>query len=125
MDWTFPHCPLATAYELYHCVDEIQGMLPINMLQIADVDYLKQGRQNLAEFKYLMKKVGDEATRLGKAVGPGKLPSHYKSIFFLCKGAIGILCMTKQGRSRRIEALTWATAIKLILDSRRQGDNTF
>ena len=62
-----------------------------------------------------MKKVDDEATRLGKEVGPGKLRSHYKSLFFLCnKGAIGIPRMTKRGRLGRIEAITWATAIKLI-----------
>ena len=61
-----------------------------------------------------MEKIDAEATKLGREVSRGKRRSHYKSIFFLCKGAIGIPRMTKQGRSRRIEAITWATAFKLI-----------
>jgi hypothetical protein len=74
---------------------------------------LKRGRQNLHEFKYLMAKIDAEAT-LGKDVRSGSRV-HYKSIFFLCKGAIGIpRSTTKNGRSRRIEMITWATAIKII-----------
>jgi hypothetical protein len=53
-DWKFPHCPLATGYELYHCGDEIRGISPVKRFEVADVDYLKRGRQNLLEFKYLM-----------------------------------------------------------------------
>jgi hypothetical protein len=83
------------------------------MLEKSDVDYLRRGRQNLYEFKYLMAKIDAEARRLGKEVSHGSR-AHYKSIFFLCKGAIGIPRTTKKGRSRRIEAITWATAIKII-----------
>ena len=70
-----------------------------------------------------MEKIDAEATRLGREVSRGKRRYHSKSIFFLCKGAIaGILPrMTKQGRSRRIEAITWATAIKLIVGFKASG----
>ena len=60
-----------------------------------------------------MAKIDAEATRLGKEVSHGSR-AHYKSIFFLCKGAIGIPRRTKRGRLRRIETITWATAIKII-----------
>jgi hypothetical protein len=69
---------------------EIRGISPIKRLEKSDVDYLKRGRQNLHEFKYLMAKIDAEATRLGKEVRSGSRV-HYKSIFFLCKGAISIL----------------------------------
>jgi hypothetical protein len=111
--WCFPHCPLATAYELYHCGDEIGGISPLKVLSRLDVDYLNRGRQNLHEFKYLMAMIDAEATRLGKEVEEGSR-AHYKSIFFLRKGALGLPRFTKTGRSRRVENLTWATAIKII-----------
>jgi hypothetical protein len=37
-DWKFPHCPLATRYELYHSGDEIRGMSPVKMLEKSGVD---------------------------------------------------------------------------------------
>jgi hypothetical protein len=72
-----------------------------------------QGRHNLLKFKYLMSKIEDEATRLGKDVSEGNR-ANYKSIFFACKGATGTPHTTKQGRSRRIETITWSTAIKIV-----------
>jgi hypothetical protein len=93
-------------------------MSPIKMLEKCDVDCLKRGRQNLCEFKHLMAKIDAEATRLGKDVSHGSR-AHYKSIFFLCKGALGIPRLTKKGRSRWVEAITWATAIKIL--GSRQG----
>ena len=54
-----------------------------------------------------MEKIDAEATRLGREVSRGKRRYHYKSIF-LYRGAIGTPRKIKQGRSRRIEAITWA-----------------
>ena len=62
-----------------------------------------------------MEKIDAEATRLARReVSRGKRRAHYKSIFFLCKGPIGIPRTTKKGRWRRIEAIAWATAIMII-----------
>jgi hypothetical protein len=68
-----------------------------------------------------MAKIDAEATRLGKDVNRGSR-DHYKSIVFLCKGALWIP-RTKKGRLRRIDGITRAAAIKII--GFKTGGSTF
>jgi hypothetical protein len=105
------------------CGDEIRGISPIKRLEKSDVDYLKRGRQNLHEFKYLMAKLDAEATRLGKEVRSGSRV-HYKSIFFLCKRVLlGSLAAPKTGDRGGLK-LSLGLQQSRLLDARQRG-NTF
>ena len=99
-------CP-RIAWQYWCCGDPFKGYLPLKYVQPQDIYNLK-ARRRLSDFRFLMKLVEEEATRLG-IMKSNPTVEEAIEIFERCKYAVEVDDESLQHRKRRVAQLAWIT----------------
>jgi hypothetical protein len=112
---------MLVSYRLWHLQDEVTGQSAMKYLDFKDIDFLKDGRRRLEEFRFLMRKIDTAAQEEGLL--KQKMTAIDCTEAF--KGAIGKLDVPKvtpTGRKRHLERILWTSFVQM-LPARKRGGN--
>jgi hypothetical protein len=116
--WIFPKCNVHSAHKIWHTQNTVTGQCGLRFVRPADVDFHKDGRRRLEEFRFLMWRFDEAARQLG-------MLRHIMTEMD-CNVAItatiellGVPLETCSGRQRHLERLVWTRYLKLVPDKRR------
>jgi hypothetical protein len=122
--WTFPSCNVHAAYKIWHTQNTVTGQSAMIYLRPVDVDFRKDGRRRLEEFRFLMWRFDVAASELG-LLQPTMSELDCSTAVNAVIEMLGVPLETPKGRCRHLEKLKWPMYLHLLPDKRRPTKGEF
>ena len=116
--WAFPKCNVHSAHKLWHTQNTVTGQCAMRFLRPSDVDFQKDGRRRLEEFRFLMCRF-DDASRQPGLLKYMKSEMDCNIAMMACIDKLGVSLKTISGRQRHLERLKWTRYLCLVLNKLR------
>jgi hypothetical protein len=111
--WAFPKCNVHSAHKLWHTQNTVTGQCAMRFLRPSDVDFQKDGRRRLEEFRFLMWRFDDASRHLGLLkYSMSEMDCNIAMI--ACIDKLGVSLKTLSGRQRHLERLKWTRYLCLV-----------